>query len=94
MDYYLKATNEASLWSALEAAGLVDDEHQPVGIALDVIGLIYQPTGDVQIVGGIEQPVMAVIPGYHANIRGDLTAEQIAALPLVPEPSTPYRVWA
>lgn len=93
-DYFLRAADEASLWSALDAAGLVNDEHQPVGVSLTVIGPIYKPTGEMQIVDGIEQPVMAPVPGYHANLRGELTAEQVALLPLVPEPVTPYRVWA
>lgn len=67
------------------------------GIALDVIGTIYKPTGKTLTVDGMEVPEMAPIAGYHANLIGDLSAEQVAALGdvLLPEPpANPYRVFA
>jgi hypothetical protein len=104
--YYIKASDEQALWSALEAAGLYkkvysefDEEGNPVGdfewskvgeYDLDVIGEIYKPTGEVDEKGN---PVMAPIDGYHANIRG-ITEEQAAQLPQITAPDTPYRIWA
>lgn len=89
-DYFLKAADESAMWEALESAGMVDEECQPVGIALDIIGTIYKPTGEVDAEG---LPAMAPIPGFHANIRGELTAEQAAPLPLIQPPNNPARVW-
>ena len=68
----------------------------PQGIDLDVIGLIYKENPDVRIADsfGIEHPSMEPVDGFHANIRGSLTEEQQAALPLISAPATPHRVWA
>jgi hypothetical protein len=104
--YYIKASDEQALWSALEGAGLYkkvysefDEEGNPVGdfewskvgeYDLDIIGEIYKPTSEVDEEGN---PVMAPIDGYHANIRG-ITEEQAAQLPQITAPDTPYRIWA
>jgi hypothetical protein len=107
--YYIKASDEQALWSALESAGLYkkvysefDEEGNPVGdfewvkvgeYDLDIIGVIYKPTGETNADGN---PVMAPIDGYHANIRkwvGDFTEEQLAALPLIADPTHPVRIW-
>jgi hypothetical protein len=64
------------------------------GFDLDIIGVIYKPTGEVDDEGS---PEMGPIEGYHANIRkwdGELSEEQLEALPLIEAPSTPARVWA
>lgn len=42
----------------------------------------------VDIIGEIPDVV-----GYHANLRGVLTDEQKAALPIIPTPANPVRVW-
>jgi hypothetical protein len=68
------------------------------GAALDVIGVIYQPTG-AMLTGqdGLPYPEMAAVPGFHANLRTEspLSDAQLVQLPLVtPLPATPYRVWA
>jgi len=71
------------------------------GINLDVIGVINLPTGKMltnTMSDGttFEYPEMAPIPGYHANIRADLTEEQagsIASITIAP-PKQPVRVWA
>jgi hypothetical protein len=108
--HYIKASDEATLRNALEAAGLAtkqysefDEEGNGVGefdwvkadgCDLDIIGVIYKPTGEVDEEGN---PVMEPIEGYHANIRkwvGDFTEEQLAALPLIEAPSSPSRIWA
>ena len=103
-DYYLKFTSEQDMWSQLLALGLAQtmanqdgaDFNIPQGIDLDVIGLIYKENPDVRIADsfGIEHPSMEPVDGFHANIRGSLTEEQQAALPLISAPATPHRVWA
>lgn len=106
-DYLLRASDEAALWAALLAAGLVTEQPDPSGTlvkvpvggaALDVIGVIYRPTGAMLTdQHGLSVPEMAPVSGFHANLRteGPLPDEQLALLPLVtPPPATPYRVWA
>jgi hypothetical protein len=120
--YYIKASDEQALWSALWEAGLALkdwDETDPLnqapelapdnveweptgkfswfkadGYDLDIIGVIYKPTEEVDEEGN---PVMEELEGYHANIRkwdGDFTEEQLAALPLIVPPNKPVRIWA
>ena len=61
------------------------------GVALDIIGTIYKPTGTMLTdEEGMEYPEMAAIPGWHAN----LIAEAGLDLPTIEAPATPYRVWA
>lgn len=101
MDYFLKSADEAALIAALLAAGIlleIDGGHSLAdGIALDVIGTIHKPTGAIQTVDGVDVPEMAVVPGWHANLRGELSDTQLAALaPILLEqpPANPFRVWA
>jgi len=111
-DYYLKFNNKQDMWNALlnlglatetenmisDGAGGYDQERISVGVALDIIGTIYKPTGNMTTVtsemGEMTFPEVAAIDGFHANIRGTLTEEQQTALPLIDKPTTPYRVWA
>lgn len=73
-----------------------------VGLALDIIGEIEiageETTKYESVVGGaeIEVPVFVKIDGYHANVRGTLTAEELQAIEslLIEAPQTPHRVWA
>jgi len=106
---YIKAVDEAAMWAALEAAGVVvvqqsvDEEGQPVGdpsyswpgYDLDIIGIMYKDSGQVDADGN---PVMVLEDGYFSNLRmqdgKDITDEQKAALPLIPEPTNPLRMWA
>jgi hypothetical protein len=75
IDIYLKAADYDSLYSALESAGVVTkgengyhvtDGHK---FALDVIGVIYRPTGKMLDTDMGEVPETAPLPGYHANLR-------------------------
>tara|TARA_R110000803_G_scaffold137720_1_gene204623 strand:- start:266 stop:649 length:384 start_codon:yes stop_codon:yes gene_type:complete len=121
--YYLKATSEAALWEALEAASLAHKQYDPTDALnsrpddldmeaewdgpsgaydwqsdtamLDIIGTMYTATGTMLTDGeGMEYPEMEAVDGYHANLREELTDEQVAALPIVDAPATPYRIWA
>lgn len=97
-DYYLKATDEAALYAALAAVGLVDKDRNPIGIALDVIGTISQSVLSLSAsVPGVSADLSTApqpIAGCHANLRGELTAAQQAKLPLIGAPTTPFRTWA
>jgi hypothetical protein len=91
-DFYLRAESEQALYAALESAGIVTREDDGVwvapGYALDVIGPISRRIG-----GTDEEPIMQAIPGFHANLRGELSAEQIDLLPVIDAPQAPVRVW-
>lgn len=96
MEYYLKFNNETEFkqtFLALNLATIYQDQFTPT-ITTDVIGTIYKPTGAMLTSNGIDYPEMLPIVGWHVNIIADLTVEQQAALPLIPKPITPYRVWA
>lgn len=62
------------------------------GLALDVIGLIYKPTGNMLTDDeGVEYPETAPIDGWHANL---ITAEEVEGLPEIVAPETPFRIWS
>lgn len=87
-DKFLKAESEHALYAALESAGVIDAERMVCpGYALDVIGTITRQTGDA------ENLVIETLDGFHANLRGDLTDEQKALLPVIPAPGNPVRTW-
>ena len=100
-NYYLKFTDQAELEETFINLGL--GSIQPVygtksdtqfvpNIILDVIGLIYKPTGETLLSeDGLQYPEMLPIDGWHANAKAELTAEQEAALPLIDAPTTPHR---
>lgn len=96
-DFYLRASSEQALYSALEAAGVIGGELTDKGMvrgvlpgyALDVIGTITQRIG-----GTDESPIMQTLDGFHANLRGNPSGDQQALLPLIPKPAAPARVWA
>ena len=64
----------------------------------DQIGTIYANTGPIDPETG--QPTPEPIDDfYYANLRDEvdipaLTDEQIAALPTIDAPASPYRIWA
>lgn len=121
--YYLKATDEQALWTALETAGLAYkhwDEDDPLNSrpsdlspesdwsgpsgayewrsnesGLSIIGTIYQETGNTLTdANGYSYAEATAVSGYHANLRAALTDAQVAALPTIDAPTTPYRKWA
>lgn len=98
IDLYLKAGSKSAMTTALKAAGFIQDAESGAlyhpDAALDVIGTIYQPTGETSLVDGQEVPVTAPVSGYHVNVR--TTAEELAAAlgALRTYPATPVRVWA
>lgn len=63
--------------------------------AIDVVGLIWKPTG---VILEDDTPEMAPLDGWHINLRliGDARRADVEALSeffVDPEPVTPSRVW-
>ena len=103
IDYYLKFDSEAEARAVLyriEGAVEADPEN---GVeaqegyevanydAIDMIGVIYKPTG--QIINTTEGDVleMAPVEGYHVNVRMLKEAPKLEAYRV--HPVTPHRVW-
>ena len=86
-DLYLKAPDEATMATALEALG-VD------GVYIDVIGL--DPVRSIGI-DADGNPITEVCTGYHVNVRTtfELSEEQVLAIEpfAIVAPNTPMRVW-
>ena len=59
--------------------------------SIDIIGVIYKPTGVMLETDEGEVPEVAAIEGWHANTRGPMPAELVA---FAVEPQHPVRVWA
>lgn len=81
MIYYLKTSDEQTLWDKLEQAGLVEEtelvENGVVsliksvkhGVSLDIIGAIQRKTSEVrEEQEGMMVPVFETIDGFHANL--------------------------
>ncbi len=92
IDLYLMTATEAEMTAALLAAGVIDDEGNPVsGVSLDYIGPFSRVTGYDKA----DEPIVVDYPGWHTNLRGSFSDEQLAELtPLSVEPTVPHRVWA
>ena len=66
--------------------------------AIDVVGVIYRPTGDMLTdADGNEYPEQAPLDGWHVNIRliGDARRADVEAIDAVygVAPASPERVW-
>ncbi|MFL9706568.1 hypothetical protein [Aeromonas veronii] len=100
IDLNLKAADKAAMTKALMAAGFIKDPetgtlyHPTASLQLLPPGMVTRPTGEVQIVDGVEIAVREPVPGYHANVR---TTDQELAAALAPVTvivDTPQYVWA
>ena len=100
-DYFLKFTDEAEANAALftEQTNVQDDVVEtllvPRYAAIDVIGTIYKPTGNVLPApdgSGDAVPEMAPIDGWHVNVRHTEEAPELDAYKV--EVKTPSRMWA
>ena len=98
-DFYLKLTSEASMPSVLSA--FYDDEGEVVSstsdYAIDVVGVLHQPTGNTLTDDGMEYPEMEALDGWHVNIRlsSDTMRDAAEALDVSHgvTPDSPKRVW-
>ena len=84
MDYYLKFDDQAA-WDALAL------EPDPGSFDIDVLGVRYRDTGDLDD-GGL--PIFAPGPGWFVNIRC-LDDRDLSMIDLFRRwPTTPDRIWA
>lgn len=89
-DLCLKFPDEAAAFTALYESG--DEPKLIYKASIDTIGVIYQPIGDMDSEGNF---LTAALPGWHVNLRGGFTEDQLAELaPFVVTPEAPVRVWA
>lgn len=89
-DYFLRFADETEANGVLfEGDG---EERRANYTAIDVIGTIYKPTGNMLTTD--EGPVdeMAPIPGWHVNVRH--MGEALELAPFQVYPATPVRMWA
>ena len=96
LDIHLKFPDEATATSLMLEAGLLqqveDQIVQGQGQMIDIIGLIYKPTGTMLTdEEGMECPEMVDVGGWHVNMRGELP-ETIAPYKIVVS-GIPYRIW-
>lgn len=97
-DYFLKFADQAEADSVLfdEQTNVQDDVVETVKVpkyaAVDVIGTIYKPTGNMLTTDEGEVPEMAPLEGWHVNVRHTDEAPELAAFQVFPE--TPARGWA
>ena len=100
-DYFLKFADEAEAEAVLftEQTNVQDDVVETVLVpkyaAVDVIGTIYKPTGNVlpaEDESGEAVDEMAPIDGWHVNVRHTEEAPELDAYKV--EVKTPARMWA
>ena len=97
-DYFLKFENKEQADAVLYRLEGADPENSVEGelVAnysnIDVIGLIYKPTGEaIQSEEG-EVAVMLALQGWHVNIRSEVPCPELARFSI--QPNNPCRVWA
>jgi hypothetical protein len=59
--------------------------------SIDIIGVIYKPTGVMLETDEGEVPEVAAIPGWHVNTRGPMLED---LLQYAVHPANPVRIWA
>lgn len=97
-NYCLKFADEAKAIAALAKYRIAADLGNEVWStashthALDVIGVIYKPTGVMLQSEMGEYPQMAPLSGYHVNLMCDVLPDELGAFVITP--ATPSRVWA
>ena len=97
-DYCLKFTDQAEADAVLftEQTNVQDDIVEtvktPKYAAIDVIGTIYKPTGEMITTDEGEVLEMAPLDGWHVNVRHTAEAPELDAYKV--EVATPVRGWA
>jgi len=98
-DFYIKLTSEAAMTTVLSA--FYDEEGKFVDnttdYAIDVVGVLQEPTGATLTDDGMEYPEMVAVTGWHVNIRllNDVVRGAVEALDVSHGviPDAPKRVW-
>jgi hypothetical protein len=97
-DMFLKFNDEAEANAALftEQTNVQDDVVETVLVpkyaAVDVVGVIYKPTGKSLKTAEGPVPEMKAVPGWHVNVRHTAEAPELDAYKV--EVKTPSRMWA
>jgi hypothetical protein len=100
-DFFLRFSDEAEANAALftEQTNVQDDVVETVLVpkyaAVDIVGVIYKPTGKVLPApdgSGEAVDEMAPIDGWHVNVRHTEEAPELDAYKV--EVKTPARMWA
>jgi hypothetical protein len=99
MDYTLKFQSEAAANGVLftDQTQVMGDVVETVKVSnfpqhsVDIIGIIYKPTGKLLTSEEGDYPEMAPVPGWHANVRGP-EAATLAEYHI--NVNTPVRGWA
>jgi hypothetical protein len=100
-DYFLKFADEAEANAVLFTeqtnvdGDVVETVLVPKYAAVDVIGVIWKPTGNVLPAldgSGDAVPEMAPLEGWHVNVRHTDEVPELA--PYQVFPVTPARMWA
>jgi len=100
-DYFLRFDTEAEANAALftEQTNVQDDVVETIKVpryaAVDIVGTIYKPTGNVlpaEDESGEAVDEMAPIDGWHVNVRHTEEAPELDAYKV--EVKTPARMWA
>ncbi|MEH8245240.1 hypothetical protein Q7I21_04330 [Aeromonas veronii] len=100
IDLNLRAADKAAMTKSLLAAGFIKDGetgtiyHPTASLQLLPPGMVTRPTGEVQVVDGVEIAVREPVPGYHANVRTQDPAMAAALAPVTVTVETPQYVWA
>jgi hypothetical protein len=104
-DYFLKFSSKAIAEQTLKAAGFVSQnmlgqefiQTASKTVAIDLVGDIVLP-GQYALNGDqfVEVVAPVAVPGYHVNIRGELSESQEALLApyIIEAPKNPRRVFA
>ena len=88
IDFHLRFADPAEADSVL----FEGDDRRPLYAAIDVIGTIYKPTGEMLTTDDGEVPEMAPVDGWHVNVRHTAEAPELAAFQVTPQ--SPVRGWA
>jgi hypothetical protein len=97
-DMFLKFADEAEANAALYDeqtnvdGDIVETVLVPKYAAVDVIGVIYKPTGEMIQTDEGEVPEMAPLDGWHVNVRHTEPAPELDAYKVAPK--SPVRGWA
>jgi hypothetical protein len=97
-DYCLKFKDAAEADAVLftEQTNVQGDVVETVKVpkyaAVDVIGVIYKPTGKMLQTDEGEVPEMAPVEGWHVNVRHTAEAPELDAYKVAPK--APVRGWA
>jgi len=95
IDLFLKFNSKVEADAILYLPTDDSEYQQPLYRNIDVIGTMYESTGDVTVdEDGMEIPVVAPAPGWHVNVRLMPDEDGTALEQYRVFPNTPSRVWA